>query len=127
MTRRGEPLLVAFKMKGNATRRSFPLLVAFKTKGNTTRRGKIPPHRVCHFCWVDVVEKGKMGGLRSWQQLLGGQILKENIKKWCTLYIRCPFPSLPCAVSCCCRPPFVFSGAAGGWLGEGGMAGDSKR
>ena len=35
------------------------------------------------------------------------------------LPLPCPFPSLPCAVSCCCRPPFVFGGAAGGWLRVG--------
>ena len=34
-----------------------------------------------------------MGGLCSWQQLLGGQILKENIKKRHILYTRCPFPA----------------------------------
>jgi len=37
-TRRGFPLPVAFKTKGNATR-GKPLLVVFKTKGNATMRG----------------------------------------------------------------------------------------
>jgi len=38
-TRRGFPLPVAVKTKGNVTR-GEPLPVTFKTKGNMTRRGK---------------------------------------------------------------------------------------
>jgi len=39
------------------------------------------------------LRRRKWEGLRSRQQLLGGQILKENFKKRRTLYARCPFPA----------------------------------
>ena len=133
-TRGGKPLSITSKTKGNMKRRGFSLPVMFKTKGNMTRRGKIPPHHICHFCWVNVVEKGKMGGAAQLAAAVGGvRYWKRIPKKWHTLYahgplpLPCPFPSLPCTVLCCCHPPFVFSGTAGGWLREGGMAANSKR
>ena len=68
------------------------LSVAFKMKGNTMR-GKIPPHHICHFCWVDVVEKGKMGGCTAGSSCWGVRYWKRIFLKWRTLYACCPFPA----------------------------------
>jgi len=60
-----------------------------------------------------------MGGLHSWQQLLGwnevSDIERKQKKKGAPCMSIVPFQLLPfCAVSCCCYPPFVFGGTAGG-------------
>jgi len=128
-TQRGGASPSPSRSKRKETRRGGASPSSSRSKQKETQRGGGKPLLVAFVVFVGSMglRRGKWGGLRSRQQLLGGQILKENFKKRHTLYARCSFPapSLPLPFSTlhhsgCCRPPFVFGGAAGGWSREGG-------
>jgi len=111
--------------KRKGTRRGEPLPVAVKTKGKEREHDEerfSPSSLHLSFSpgrWGQVGENG--GGCAASSSCWGGmrcQILKENTKKGAPCTPIAPFPSLPfCTILCCCRPPFVFSGTAGGGWG----------